>query len=131
MEARDMTDPRPASAKVRKACFEYWKVSVDGYYMLPCKCPDCKGALFNPANTRWDAEHRIVREHGGSDDPPNVRPLKYACHKIKTADDLGRLAKSRRQGEKTFGVRRSKGFYRPKGIKFDWGSGRYRREEGE
>ena len=114
------------SGTVAKRCYDYWLVTVDGYHRLPCHCDACKGALFNPANTRWEADHRIPRAHGGSDDPPNVRPMKYACHRLKTEkQDIPAIAKGKRQAARVFGIKRSRGFYKPKGMKFDWSSGKY------
>jgi hypothetical protein len=65
-------DKRPSSDKMREATFDYWKVEVGGGLKLPCKCNSCKGALFNPLITDWDAHHQILRGHGGEDRPPNL-----------------------------------------------------------
>jgi hypothetical protein len=130
MDAAIMSD-RPSSEKLRRACLRYWRVEQDGQLLLPCHCDDCQGALFNPRTTKWDADHRIRGELGGSDDPPNVRPLKEVCHKKKAAEDLSAMHKDRRQSDRVHGVKRPRGFYRPPAARYDWERRRYVRDEKE
>lgn len=98
-------------SKLRDDCFQYWKIEAGGGFRLPCHCKNCKGALFNPAITEWHADHRIPREHGGSDAPPNVRPLMVACHRTKTAEeDVPSIRKGQRQARRVYGIKQSSGF---------------------
>lgn len=45
-------------------------------------------------------DHRVMVEHGGLDDWPNLRPVRTACDKPKTSEDLKRNGKTRRQRKK-------------------------------
>lgn len=122
-----MTDKRLSTGQIHDLCFKYWKLETgDGRIMLPCKGKFCKGALFNAATTTWHADHEIVRAHGGSDYPPNVRPLCKACHAEKTAKvDIPAIAKGKRQTKSVYGIKRRSGFRRPHGAVYDWSRGRY------
>jgi 5-methylcytosine-specific restriction endonuclease McrA len=119
---------RPNSTKTRRACFLYWRFSTPHGWRLKCGC-GC-GIEFNPATTAWDADHDIPREHGGSDDPPNVRPLLEACHRLKTSTkDIPEIAKGKRVSDSVYGVKRPKSkLMKPPGMKYDWERGRYVRE---
>lgn len=114
----------------RKNCFEYWKIEHKGGFWLPCKCPDCKGALFNAAVVPWEAAHLVARAHGGSDDPTNVVPMQKDCHRHLTSTvDVPRIAKGKRTAEKHYGVREKRGGFRkpPPGYKHNWKTGRMER----
>lgn len=91
------------STRTRRKCFEFWRSSDN---KMICQNPACC-VVIDPVQDRWEADHEVVREHGGSDDPPNVRPLCLHCHKEKTAKDAGRIAKARRQRDQNFGIKRS------------------------
>jgi len=119
--------PRPSSTRTRRQCFEHWRHETPHGWRMTCQC-GC-GQEFNPATQKWDADHLIVREHGGSDDPPNVRPLLYDCHKVKTGKDKGDIAKGVRQSDSIYGVRQSRSkLRRPEGMHYDWEQGRYVRD---
>ena len=112
-------------SKLRKDCFEYWKIERGGTFLLPCHGSLCNGALFQPSTTTWEAEHERSRFLGGSDEPPNCRPFCIPCHKIKTGeDDAPRHAKVRATTKKHFGVNRPNGFRKPPaGFRRDWKHG--------
>jgi 5-methylcytosine-specific restriction endonuclease McrA len=65
----------------------------------------------------WDAEHIIALEISGDDSDENLAPAHKDCHRTKTADDAGLIAKARRVHAKHIGA------YRPKrrlgGKRFD------------
>ncbi len=123
--------PRPSSLKLRQACFDYWKLETGQGFRLPCKGKACNGRLMNPAGEKWHADHHVVREHGGSDEPPNVRPMCVPCHKIKTGEvDIPAIAKGRRQAKSVFGIKQPEGFRKPPpGFKYSWKERRLVREE--
>ena len=56
----------------------------------------------------WEAEHVIALEISGDDSDANLRPAHVACHRAKTADDAGRIAKARRVHAKHIGAHRPK-----------------------
>lgn len=56
-------------------------------------CAECRRKL-GPAD-RWDADHTIALENGGTNDLTNFRVLCEWCHKPKTADDHGTAAHAR------------------------------------
>jgi len=122
---------RASSTKVRRQCFEYWRHLTDHGWRMRCRC-GCD-VEFNPATTAWEADHLIVHAHGGSDEPPNVRPLLAACHKKKTAKDVGKIAKAQRQSDSVYGVRRSQGKPIPGSKRSGWKhkmSGEWERRDG-
>ena len=110
-------------SKMRKAVFEFWKQEHKGGFWLPCKCKTCNGMLFNAAVVPWEAAHLVPRAHGGSDEPPNVVPMQYDCHRHETHTiDVPAIAKGKRTAAKHFGVKRKSGFKRPSappGMKYN------------
>lgn len=120
-----MSDKRPSSTKVRRECFDKHKFA-DELGKLWLKCHLCD-VVFDPIRTRWEAEHTSPHAFGGDD----IRPAHYECHKVKTATDLGTIAKAKRVRDKHFNIKRAKGFYKPKGMKFSWSQGRYVRPEAD
>jgi len=56
----------------------------------------------------WEAEHIIALEISGDDSDANLAPAHVACHRAKTADDAGRIAKARRVRAKHIGAHRPK-----------------------
>lgn len=96
-----MTHP----TKLRRKCFDYWKQRFDDRMKLVCQGCQC---ILDPVRDQWEADHEIVKAHGGSDDPPNVRPLCVACHKEKTGKrDLPAIAKGKRGRDQHYGIKRS------------------------
>jgi hypothetical protein len=95
---------------------------------MRCQC-GCE-TEFNPASEKWEADHDVVHHHGGSDDPPNLRPLLYACHREKSGHDKRRIAKGQRQSDSIYGVKRpSSKLRKPEGAQYDWDKRRYVRVE--
>lgn len=66
------------------------------------------GCKINGVGDRWEIEHVLALELGGADDDANRKPVHYDCHKPKTADDLGKIAKANRQKIRHLGAYRSK-----------------------
>jgi len=56
----------------------------------------------------WEAEHIIALEISGDDSDDNLAPAHVACHRAKTAEDAGRIAKARRVYAKHIGAHRAK-----------------------
>lgn len=84
------------------------------------RCTACDEAIFG----RYDVDHVIALELGGTNDVSNLVALHPECHKAKTADDVGRIAKCKRiekrelEGAKPSQIR-SRGFEKPR-IKTRW-----------
>lgn len=117
--------PRPASAKMRRECFEAHKhVDADGRIYLICHI--CLGRI-DPATERWEADHVIRRVLSGDDTISNLWPAHYKCHRIKTSDDVTENAKGKRVSDKNYGIVEKTGF-RSVG-KYNWKTGRYERVE--
>jgi 5-methylcytosine-specific restriction endonuclease McrA len=55
----------------------------------------------------WEVEHVIALEISGDDSDDNLRPAHVACHRPKTAEDAGRIAKAKRVHAKHIGAHRS------------------------
>lgn len=60
------------------------------------------------AGERWELEHVRPLALDGADDESNWSVAHVACHRVKTRDDQGRIAKALRQRAKDIGIRRSK-----------------------
>jgi 5-methylcytosine-specific restriction protein A len=58
------------------------------------KCAKCTRPLR--ARDRWDADHILALENGGTNDLSNFRPLCEWCHGSKTADDHAQAGHNRR-----------------------------------
>ncbi len=58
---------------------------------------------------RWDVEHVIPRGLIGkaADTDDNMRPAHVRCHKAKTAEDAGKIAKAKRCSARHMGATRS------------------------
>ena len=56
----------------------------------------------------WEAEHVIALEISDDDSDANLAPAHVACHRVKTAEDHGRIAKARRVYAKHIGAHRPK-----------------------
>jgi 5-methylcytosine-specific restriction endonuclease McrA len=78
---------------------------------------------------RWDVEHIIPLAMGGADDESNMAPAHAACHAPKTVEDVGRIAKAKRQKARHIGIKKRAAFQKPPGVKYDWKLGRNVRTE--
>lgn len=58
-------------------------------------CHIC-GAKIDGGREAWDVEHVIPLAMGGEDGGDNLKPAHVKCHKPKTAEDAGKLAKAER-----------------------------------
>ena len=115
---------RRDSVKDRRECFDRNK-RIDHLGRVVIDCHLCGGVIL-PAQEDWECEHPIPVAHGGTE----KLPAHVHCHRRKTAEvDIPAIAKGKRVRDRTFGIKRVKGFRRPKGAKFDWSRGRYVREE--
>ena len=101
-------------------------------------CHICGGKIAG--SERWDVEHVIPLSMGGDDDFNNMRPAHAACHRSKTTDDAGNLAKARRVEAKHIGAHRPKQRINPRavrqkdipiGVKMDWRARKDARNAGE
>ena len=100
-----MSDKRPSSTKVRRECFDYWKrLDEAGTPYLVCYMTGAR--IYPSRGDQWEAEHSVRRSSGGSDKPPNVKPVLVSAHKPKTSSDITENAKGKRVAEKHFGIKR-------------------------
>ena len=124
------SDKRPGSTITRRKCFHFWRYQTEHGWRM--KCAGC-GREIHPASEPWEADHLIVHAHGGSDEPPNIRPLcsgKGSCHATKTKRDISFIAKGKRQSDSIYGVKRPSSTLRKRdGYRYDWQQRRYVREE--
>lgn len=101
---------RPSSTKLRRECFDRNKFTdpLSGRIMLTCHI--C-GLAFNPATTKWEAEHVSRRALKGDDSPSNILPAHKAdCHSEKTRKDISENAKGIRVHDRHFNIKQSSGF---------------------
>lgn len=99
-------DARKRNSKRARAIVlaKYSYVERGRYFM---KCHICKMAIDVEIST-WEAEHIVPFALGGKDDPENLAPVHWGCHKPKTGGDITMIAKGKRVQAKRFGVKRSK-----------------------
>jgi 5-methylcytosine-specific restriction protein A len=70
--------------------------------------------------------HKVAAALGGSNDLDNCQVLVKRCHRLITSEEtVPAVSKAVRGFEKRIGARRSRGFRRPAGMKYDWSEGRY------
>jgi len=55
---------------------------------------------------KWDVEHIRPLALAGADDDANMAPAHAKCHATKTADDVSRIAKAKRQKAQHLGIRK-------------------------
>src|SRR3990167_6422058 len=67
-------------------------------------CHLCGGRI-DGTREAWEIEHGVPLAMGGTDDDANRKPAHVKCHKAKTADDLGRLAKAKRAEARHVGAK--------------------------
>lgn len=115
------------STRTRRVCFESnrWQTQA-GQWRLTCA--GC-GMHMDPVRDQWEADHWVRHADGGTDE--QTQPLCIPCHKAKTQTDIREVAKRKRGTDRHFGIKRSRGFAKPKGAKFDWSTGRYTRESND
>jgi 5-methylcytosine-specific restriction enzyme A len=77
-------------------------------------CHICSGPI--QTGDAWEVEHVIALELSGDDTDANKRPAHVKCHKAKTADDMGKIAKAKRNEARHTGAARPKGQIKPAGF---------------
>ncbi len=71
-------------------------------------------------------DHIILDANSHDNSLGNCAAVCIPCHRFKTTrHDIPMAAKTVRQRDKSLGISKPKGFWRPAGMKFNWGSGRY------
>ena len=66
------------------------------------ECHICGGKIG--VGEGWQIEHVIPFAMGGADDESNWRPSHIKCHRTKTTDDVGKIAKAKRREARHLGV---------------------------
>jgi 5-methylcytosine-specific restriction enzyme A len=69
-------------------------------------CHLCGGSI--QTGEAWEVEHVIALELSGDDTDANKRPAHVKCHRAKTADDMGKIAKAKRNEARHTGAARPK-----------------------
>lgn len=73
------------------------------------RCHICEGKI-DGVREKWEIEHIISLENGGSNGDDNLAPAHVGCHRTKTRDDRASAAKGRRIYAK------HNGLYRPRSV---------------
>lgn len=71
------------------------------------KCAICRMKTGGSAGLEWD--HRVPLEMGGEDVLENLEPLCTLCHRWKTKNDAGHIAKAKRMQQRESGIPRNPG----------------------
>jgi len=66
------------------------------------------GQVIDGTREKWEAEHVIALEISRDDSDANLRPAHVACHRAKTSEDAGLIAKAKRVRAKHIGAHRPK-----------------------
>lgn len=101
---------RRNSDRARAICLKtHLREDARGPFMI-CTCrPEC-GMRFNPAITRWRADHARRWAEGGRDTPDNLFPvIEQHDIAVKAPKDTTEVAKGKRFKAKHFGARKRKG----------------------
>jgi hypothetical protein len=116
------------SVEARRICFNtHRREDKMGIFLV---CHECGGRI-SPATEPWRADHIHRHAEGGKETAGNLWPIHTRCDSGpdgKAARDTSAVAKGKRVMEKHFHIREKKGFYKPKGAKYDWARGGYRKE---
>lgn len=83
------------------------KVKQDAYRRAAGKCEAC-GAVLGVGGFHFD--HIIPDQLGGEPTLENCQCVCKVCHKDKTREDVGRIAKAKRQECKHLGIRKRSRF---------------------
>jgi 5-methylcytosine-specific restriction protein A len=83
------------------------------------KCYLCGGAI-DPTTQKWELDHENALNLSSDDSDANLRPAHDKCHRVKTDDDVKKIAKAKRREVKHNGAKpaprqkiKSPGFGRP------------------
>jgi 5-methylcytosine-specific restriction endonuclease McrA len=69
-------------------------------------CHLCGGKIN--VGEAWEVEHIIPFAMGGADDESNWSPAHIKCHRAKTTEDVGNIARAKRREARHIGVKVSK-----------------------
>jgi hypothetical protein len=94
--------------KARRQCFaaHKWNDEADKVWLTCCMC----GGRIDPAREKWEAAHIIRHSLTANNDPSNVQPAHYKCHRETVPDDTKAAAKDVRVNEKHFGIKQKRGW---------------------
>jgi 5-methylcytosine-specific restriction endonuclease McrA len=74
----------------------------------------------------YEIDHPTALNLGGSDDDSKLQPIHVRCHKIKTKEDKGAVAKRNRiVTEGWAGKPKGRGLRKPEGMTYSWSQRRY------
>lgn len=77
----------------------------------------------------WEVEHVKALFLGGENRETNLAPALADAHKRKTQAEMAVKAKTDRLAKKHMGIKKkTRGFQKPEGVRFDWRRGRYVKE---
>lgn len=84
-----------------------------------------------PLNNGVEYDHVILDANSKDNSLNNCAAVCPACHRFKTTKrDIPTAAKTLRQQDTDRGISsKSRGFYKPPGMKYDWSTGRYVKED--
>jgi len=89
-----MTKRKPRNAKERARLFK----------LFGGRCYLCGGQI-DGIREAWEIEHRTALELGGADEDHNLSLAHAKCHKSKTRDDVGMIARAKRREARHTGAR--------------------------
>jgi hypothetical protein len=95
-------------ARARRKCFEQHKWN-DEAGKLWLTCCYCQGRI-DPSREKWEAAHQIRHSLTADNEPSNVKPSHFRCHRETVPDDTKAAAKDVRLYEKSFGIRQKRGW---------------------
>lgn len=103
------------------------KVMVEAFKRCGGNCEKCTARLYSG---KFAYDHVIPDQMGGEPTLENCQVLCTACHKGKTAKDVGDIAKSKRRERAHILPKKPSSFRKPPpGYGFDWKLGRYMKKE--
>lgn len=98
---------RPSWIPSRKAIPD--RVKTEAWEQADGRCQQCGIPCDGAEGADYHHDHVTPVALGGSNDIENIQILCFACHAQKTADDIERIAKADRQGQRSGqGARRKK-----------------------
>jgi len=112
------------SVKARRICFDAHKWADEtGRIMLTCHY---KKHPINPAREAWRADHIRRFAEDGEETAENLWPICKRCDVLfKAPKDTKEVAKGKRVGERTYGIKQPKKSWKPEGYHYDWERQRY------
>ena len=63
------------------------------------------GSKIDGTREGWELEHIIPLAMGGSDKRDNLRPAHVKCHRVKTTEDVGNIARAKRREARHIGAK--------------------------